>query len=88
MNEDTATAGTNWVGSLGVSGVMYIVLTLICIAFAWKALQQVRWDVLLRLPDSAWSKMLVIMLSIVLGYGLSSFILSYWGWTVMMKSMF
>ncbi|WP_166243562.1 DUF1146 family protein [Paenibacillus turpanensis] len=73
---------------LGYSGIVYIVLNLICIAAAWWALQAVRVDVLLFRPNGARAKALLIMVSIVLGHGLAGFLIQYMGWTSLLKWMF
>lgn len=74
--------------SMGLSAVASIVLMLICIGLSWWGLQQVRWDLFLKNPKSAPGILLLIFLSISLGYTVASFVSAYFGWSVLLKSMF
>lgn len=74
--------------TLGFTGMIYIVLTLVCIALAWIGLQQLRLEVFLKNPKSTPAKILLIFASIALGYEVASFLMAYFGWTGMLKGMF
>lgn len=74
--------------SLGVTGLTYIFVVLICIALSWLGLQQLKLEVFLKNPKSMPSKMLVILLSIALGYQVASFLIAYFDWTGMIKGLF
>lgn len=74
--------------SLGITGMTYIVVVLVCIAFSWWGLQQLRLDVFLKNPKSTPAKILLIFLSVALGYQVASFLIAYFEWTGMMKGLF
>lgn len=74
--------------NLGITGMTYIFVVLVCIACAWWGLQQIRLDVFLKNPKSTPAKILLIFLSIALGYQVASFLIAYFEWTGMMKGLF
>lgn len=74
--------------SFALSGVLNIVLVLVCIALAWWSLQSFRFDLFLKNPKGAQAKMLLILLSIALGYGVASFFIAYFGWATLLKELF
>jgi uncharacterized integral membrane protein (TIGR02327 family) len=69
-------------------GLVTIVVYLLFIALSWWALQEFRFDVLLRRPKSPQGKLLQIFLSIVLGYGLGRFFLDYLQISLGLQRMF
>jgi uncharacterized integral membrane protein (TIGR02327 family) len=74
--------------SLGITGITNIVVVLVCIACSWWGLQQLRLDVFLKNPKSTSAKILLIFLSVALGYQVASFLIAYFEWTGMMKGLF
>lgn len=74
--------------SLALGGVLNIVLALVCIAVSWWALQSVRFDLFLKNPRGAQAKMLLILLSIALGYGVASFFTAYLNWSALLQELF
>ncbi|WP_054951203.1 DUF1146 family protein [Numidum massiliense] len=73
---------------LGVSAIVNITLTLVCIGVSWWALQSVRFDLFLANTKGAKAKTLMIVLSIVLGHGLARFLVDYMGWSRMLTDLF
>jgi uncharacterized integral membrane protein (TIGR02327 family) len=69
-------------------GLVTIVVYLLFIALAWWALQELRFDVLLRRPKSPMGKLLQIFLSIALGYELGRFFLDYLQVSLGLQRMF
>ncbi len=65
-----------------------IAIYLLCIALAWWALQEFRFDVLLKRPKSAPAKMLQILLSIALGHLVASFFMQYLSFSVGLNRIF
>ncbi|GAB7387913.1 DUF1146 family protein [Bacillaceae bacterium] len=76
------------IGSLGISGIVSILLSLVCIALSWWALQAVKFDLFLARSNSPQGKILIIFLSIVIGHGVADFLLDYLGWSLMLKELF
>lgn len=74
--------------TVAVSSMGYILLSLLCIAFSWWGLQQLRLDKLLKNPKSPQAKLLQIFFSIALGYTIARFFLDYFNWSAMLKGMF
>jgi uncharacterized integral membrane protein (TIGR02327 family) len=70
---------------IAFSSLGYIFLVLVCITLSWWALQQFRFDLLLKNPRSAPSKILQIFLSIALGYEVAKFIIDYFNWSSLLK---
>ncbi len=73
--------------SQGISGVVNIIISIICIWLAWRALQSFRFDVFLRDPKGPQAKLLMILLSTVIGYLAAKFIIDYLSWSMMIKSL-
>ncbi len=76
------------IGSLGVSALINIVLSIICIGLSWWALQAFRFDLFVHKANSARAKLLQILLSIVVGYIVSRFFLEYLGSSLMLQNLF
>lgn len=70
-----------------ISGVVNIVITILCIWAAWWAMQSFRFDVFLRDPKGSKAKMLMILLSIVLGHGVARFIIDYLQWSLLLGDL-
>ena len=76
------------VGTFGMSALLTILLSLVCIALSWWALQSFRFDLFVRNPDSAQSKLLQILLSVVLGHGVARFFMDYLGSSILLQELF
>lgn len=74
--------------SFALNGVVYITLVLISIGLSWWGLQQFRFDLFLKNPRSLPAKILMIFLSVALGYQVASFFISYFNWTLLIKGVF
>lgn len=74
--------------SLAVEGVINIFLSLVFIGLSFWALQSFRLELFLKNPRGAQAKVLQIFLAIAIGHLVSSFLTSYFGWTVLLKQFF
>jgi uncharacterized integral membrane protein (TIGR02327 family) len=74
--------------AVGVSGLVSIIISLICIWISWWALQNLKLDLLIREPQGTQGKLLQVLLAIVLGRFVAGFILDYLSWSQMLKYMF
>ncbi|GGE05118.1 hypothetical protein GCM10011571_02730 [Marinithermofilum abyssi] len=74
--------------SFGVTALVNTFLSLLCIGLSWWVLMNVRLDAFLRDPDGIQAKALYIILSIVLGHGLATFLIDYTGWSRMVGNLF
>jgi len=61
-------------------GLFSIFVTLGCIAFAWVLLQEVRFDRIMRHPQSPRARLLQLVAAVVLGHLTAGFVLDYWHW--------
>ncbi|WP_433941629.1 DUF1146 family protein [Paenibacillus lautus] len=84
MNQDLS----NSIGAVGVSGLISIVVSLVCIALAWWALQQVKLDLVVRHPKGPQGKLLHLLLAVVLGRIVAEFLIDYITWSQMIRYMF
>ncbi|MGZ4107982.1 MAG: DUF1146 family protein [Tumebacillaceae bacterium] len=70
-----------FLGSLGSSAafpaVMNMVFLLFSVLIAWYALKVVRWDVFLKDPKSRPAAVLRLLVAILLGHALASFLNEY-----------
>jgi len=69
----------------GMQGVFSIVVVILSIMFVWSLLSEVRWEKLFKSPLSPKSRMLRVIIAIILGYNFASFLLQYWGYTIMLR---
>jgi len=69
----------------GVQGIYSIVIVILSIMFVWSLLNQVRWDKILKEPLSPKSRMLRVVIAVIIGYTFASFLLEYWGYTIMLR---
>ncbi|MGI6127610.1 MAG: DUF1146 family protein [Planifilum sp.] len=74
--------------SLGFTALINIVLTLAGIGFSWWLLMNVRLDLFMRDPKGPQAKALLVVLSIVLGHGLATFVSDYLGWSRLLSQLF
>jgi uncharacterized integral membrane protein (TIGR02327 family) len=84
MNQDLS----NSISAVGVNGFVSIVVSLICIALAWWALQQVKLDLVVRHPKGPQGKLLHLLLAVVLGRFVAEFLIDYITWSQMIRYMF
>jgi len=69
-------------------GFLSIILSITFIGLSWWALQSIRFEKILKRPNSPQAKLLQIFLSIVIGYELSRFFLDYLGWSMVFGNLF
>lgn len=69
----------------GMQGLFSIVVVILSIMFVWSLLSEVRWEKFLKSPLSPKSRMLRVIIAIILGYYFASFLLQYWGYTIMLR---
>ncbi|WP_068778928.1 DUF1146 family protein [Paenibacillus sp. GM2] len=74
--------------SVGVGGLTGIIVSLVCIAISWWALQNLKLDLIIRNPKGPQGKLLQLLLAVVLGRFVAAFVLEYWGYTQMLRYMF
>ena len=72
----------------GVSGMFSILLTVVCIWLSWRGLQALRLESFLKDPKSGQTKLLLILVSIALGYLIARFVLDYMTWSGQIRLLF
>jgi|GEM_PF-878651 len=74
--------------SIGVNALINICLSLLCIVFSWQILINFRFEEWMRVKKPIYAKLLLIMLSIVLGHQLAMFFIDYLGWSRLISQAF
>jgi uncharacterized membrane protein YwzB len=74
--------------SFALDGLFSIFVTLGCIALAWVLLQEVKFDRILRRPQSPRARLLQLMIAVGLGHLIAGFVLNYWHWAGSVKWFF
>lgn len=74
--------------SVGMNGLLAILVSLACIVLSWWALQNLKLDLFIRHPKGPQGKLLHLLLAVVLGRFVAAFILEYLGYTQMLRYMF
>lgn len=69
-------------------GLFSMFVTLGCIALSWVLLQEVRFDKLLRNPQSPRARLLQLLIAIAAGQLAAQFVLNYWHWAGTVKWLF
>lgn len=77
-----------WNQAIPYMAIVNIGLYLLCIALSWWALQEFRFDVLLKHPKSPQAKLLQILLAIALGHLVAGFFMQYLGLSVGLNGIF
>lgn len=72
----------------GFSGIFNILLTVACIWLAWRGLSALRLDPFLKDPKSGQAKLLLLLVSIALGYLIARFVLDYLAWSTQIRLLF
>lgn len=78
----------NGVTQLAMDSIVNILISLGSIVFCWWILMGVRWDALIRSNRVMQARLLVAVVSIVLGHGLASFLIDYLGWSRLVGNLF
>jgi uncharacterized membrane protein YwzB len=73
--------------AFGLNALMNLSISIICIVFCWRLLLMVRIESLLRTKRPGYAKLLLLVLSIVLGHLLASFFIDYFTWTQQISQM-
>lgn len=74
--------------SLASTGLLNIIVSIICIAASWWALQSFRFDLFVKKANSAQAKLLQILLSIALGSGVQRFLVEYLASSLWLRGLF
>ncbi|GAA4720845.1 DUF1146 family protein [Brevibacillus fulvus] len=74
--------------TIGVTAVLGIIVSIVCIGVSWYALQVFRFDLFVKKADSGQAKLLQIILSIFIGYGVARFFIDYLGWSLLLRNFF
>jgi uncharacterized integral membrane protein (TIGR02327 family) len=75
-------------GAIGRSGLVSMIVSLLCVVLSWWALQNLKLDLIIRYPKSPQSRLLHLLLAIVLGHFVAGFLLDYLGWSTQIRHMF
>lgn len=79
---------TQVTSSVGWGGAVHMMITLSCIALAWWALQNVKFEMFIRHPQSPQGKMVHLILAILAGRTIAQFFVNYWGWAESLRFLF
>ncbi|WP_310550778.1 DUF1146 family protein [Paenibacillus glufosinatiresistens] len=85
MEENLATELSN---TTGAAGILFMAVSLLCVAIAWWSLQNLKLDTIIRYPKSPQGRLLHLLLAIVLGHFVANFLLDYLGWSLQMRRLF
>ncbi|CAI6081155.1 hypothetical protein PAECIP112173_03126 [Paenibacillus sp. JJ-100] len=74
--------------ALSANSLISMVVSLLCIAISWWALQNLKLDLVIRQPRGAQGRLLHLLLAIILGHAVAGFVLDYLSWTQMLRNLF
>ncbi|PYE50683.1 DUF1146 domain-containing protein [Paenibacillus barcinonensis] len=74
--------------TLSTNSLISMLVSLLCIAISWWALQNLKLDLVIRQPRGAQGRLLHLLLAIILGHAVAGFVIDYLSWTQMLKNLF
>ncbi|MNH42444.1 hypothetical protein D3C79_1041430 [compost metagenome] len=74
--------------AVSTSGLVSMIVSLLCVALSWWALQNLKLDLVIRYPKSPQGRLLHLLLAIVLGHFVAGFLLDYLSWSGQIRNMF
>ncbi|MBR2565070.1 MAG: DUF1146 family protein [Paenibacillus sp.] len=74
--------------TLSANSLISMVVSLLCIAISWWALQNLKLDLVIRQPRGAQGRLLHLLLAIILGHAVAGFVIDYLSWTQMLRNLF
>ncbi|MFP4975405.1 DUF1146 family protein [Paenibacillus sp. CN-4] len=74
--------------SIGTNGLVSMLISLLCVAISWWALQNLKLDLFIRYPKSPQGRLLHLLLAIVIGRLVAGFFLDYLGWSGQIRHLF
>lgn len=74
--------------TLSANSLISMVVSLLCIAISWWALQNMKLDLVIRQPRGAQGRLLHLLLAIILGHAVAGFVIDYLSWTQMLRNLF
>jgi len=74
--------------AIGTSGLVSMIVSLLCVVLSWWALQNLKLDLVIRYPKSPQGRLLHLLLAIVLGHFVAGFLLDYLNWSSQIRYMF
>jgi uncharacterized integral membrane protein (TIGR02327 family) len=74
--------------AISTSGMVSMIVSLLCVVLSWWALQNLKLDLVIRYPKSPQGRLLHLLLAIVLGHFVAGFLLDYLSWSGLMRNMF
>lgn len=75
-------------GSLGVTALINMFLTIILIGISWWALQVFKFGLFIQDVNGPQAKLLQILIAVVIGHGVAKFFIDYLQWTSHLKYIF
>jgi uncharacterized integral membrane protein (TIGR02327 family) len=74
--------------TMGLNAMLSMIFSLLFIGLSWWSLQIFKFDLFIRQPNGPQSKLLQVILSVVLGHGVATFIADYLVWSSLLKYIF
>ncbi|MGA8944160.1 MAG: DUF1146 family protein [Thermoactinomyces sp.] len=78
----------NGATQLALSGLINIIISVVCIVIVWWILLGMRIELLFKSNQVVQARALMILLSIVLGHQLASFFIDYLSWSSLISQLF
>jgi uncharacterized integral membrane protein (TIGR02327 family) len=74
--------------AVSTSGLVSMIVSLLCVVLSWWALQNLKLDLVIRYPKSPQGRLLHLLLAIVFGHFVAGFLLDYLSWSGQIRNMF
>lgn len=74
--------------SLGQQALLNLFVYLMVLTIVWWSMSSFKWDLFVKSPDDPKAKVLVILITVALTHLVSSFLLDYLNWSMMLRHLF
>ncbi|MDQ0257213.1 putative integral membrane protein (TIGR02327 family) [Evansella vedderi] len=74
--------------SLGQQALLSIFVNLMVLTIVWWSIQTFKMELFVKDPDDPKAKVLVIIIAVALTHLVSSFLLNYLNWSMMLRHLF
>lgn len=71
--------------SIGLESMIQILVTLLLVVVAWRALRNVKVEQLFQVPSPIEARIIRLFVSVMLGHGVAKFLFDYLTWTSMLR---
>lgn len=74
--------------SMGQQALLSILVNLLVLVIVWWSIQSFKFDLFMKQPDGVKAKAFMVLLTLSITHLVSSFLLNYLNWSIMLRHLF